>query len=143
MLHQEENELIPRCQTKLKFCSISDSYKQIPCYHNYDLDNVVTPVNADKFCKLLKETNYDPVESNFLIDGFKHGFDIGYHGPMNIQQNSPNLKFRGVGNHEILWGKVMKEVRLRHFTGPFTQVPYDNYMQSPIGLGLKMIQTLD
>ena len=28
----------------------------------------------------------------------------------------------------------MKEVRLKHFVGPFEEVPYDNFIQSPIGL---------
>ena len=33
-----------------------------------------------------------------------------------------------------LWNKVMKEVKLGRYAGPFTKVPYDNYIQSPIGV---------
>ena len=35
-----------------------------------------------------------------------------------------------------MWEKVMKEVKLNRYAGPFTreQIPYDHYVQSPIGL---------
>ena len=46
---------------------------------------------------------------------------------------APNLKFR-VGNPTILWNKVMKEVGLGRYAGPFKQIPFNNYIQSPIGL---------
>ena len=44
--------------------------------HNYDLNNLVTPLDVDKFDQLLQESNYDERESSFLIDGFRNGFDI-------------------------------------------------------------------
>ena len=53
---------------------------------------------------------------------------------MEIKQNAPNLKFQGVGNKVILWNKIMKEVKLKRFTGPFERIPFENYIQSPIGL---------
>ena len=33
-----------------------------------------------------------------------------------------------------MWSKMMKEVKLGRHAGPFRTIPYDNYMQSPIGL---------
>ena len=35
-----------------------------------------------------------------------------------------------------LWNKVMKEVKEKHFAGPYlkTDLPLKNYIQSPIGL---------
>ena len=47
---------------------------------NYDLENIHTPVNYKTFERLLKETNYDAKETDFLIRGFKEGFDVGYQG---------------------------------------------------------------
>ena len=55
-------------------------------------------------------------------------------GPEEVNITSPNLKFREVGNEIILWNKVMKEVREQRYAGPFTEIPFNNYVQSPIGL---------
>ena len=50
---------------------------------NFDLDSVVTPVDWRKFEDLLKQTTYNQTETDFLVNGFKNGFDIGYHGARN------------------------------------------------------------
>ena len=83
---------------------------------------------------LLIQSNYNGKETEFLIDGFKNGFSLGYHGPEKVQIKSPNLKFREVGDTTTLWNKVMKEVREKRYAGPFEEIPFDNYIQSPIGL---------
>ena len=71
---------------------------------------------------------------NFLTNIFRTGFRLGYECDPNIKQSSPNLKFRGVGDAVTLWNKVMKEVKLGRHVGPFQEIPYKNYIQSPIGL---------
>ena len=93
----------------------------------------MTPVDADKLQSYLVNTNYDKKETKFLIKGFKHGFDLGYRGPEKIQQKSKNLKFT-IGDKNELWNKVMKEVKDKRYAGPFRDIPFDNYIQSPIGL---------
>ena len=102
-------------------------------YSNYDLDNVVTPVNADVFERLLTETKYDTNETRYLINGFKNGFQLEYLGDRMVKKNAPNLKLR-VGNPVQLWNKVMLEVRKGRYAGPYKEIPFDNYIQSPIGL---------
>ena len=84
--------------------------------------------------QLLIESKYDAIETQFLIDGFTNGFPIGYSGSSDVKITSPNLKFRQVGDPVTLWNKVMKEVRERRYAGPFKDIPFDNYIQSPIGL---------
>ena len=108
---------------------------EIPMYYsNPDIYNVVTPVKAEVFRRLLEESGYFPEEIKFIVSGFKYGFDIGYRGrTKGIQRTAPNLKLN-VGNKTILWNKVMKEVKLKRFAGPFKTVPFCNYIQSPIGL---------
>ena len=91
------------------------------------------PVDVDALEKLLVETKYCAVESVFLLDGFRNGFDIGYRGSLHIQQRSPNLKIR-VGSHLILWNKIMKEVKNLRYAGPYEEIPYEYYIQSPVGL---------
>ena len=103
-------------------------------FENYDLESVVTPVDADKLDELLKISEYEDEERRFIVSSFKFGFDLMYRGDENVQMKSPNLKFRGVGNETILWNKVMKEVKLKRYAGPYEEIPYDNFIQSPIGL---------
>ena len=98
-----------------------------------DLENIITPVDADRLESYLMETKYDTKETKFLVDGFRNGFDLGYRGPEQIQQTSNNLKFT-IGDKIELWNKVMKEVKEKRYAGPFKTIPFDNYIQSPIGL---------
>ena len=102
-------------------------------YQNFDLTNVVTQVNYKMLEKLLIESNYNRDETKFLVDGFRNGFDIGYRGSADVKQRSPNLKFR-TGNVTILWNKIMKEVKAKRFAGPFADIPFKNFIQSPVGL---------
>ena len=83
--------------------------------------------------KLLKETDYDQSEIQFLEEGFTHGFDIRYQGPTVRASNASNIPLR-IGSETELWNKLIKEVRLKCVAGPFDTIPYDNYIQSPIGL---------
>ena len=100
---------------------------------NHNTDNICTPINVHRLARLLQESNYDKKKSEFLIEGFSRGFDLGYRGPQNVKFSAPNLKFT-IGNRVELWNKVMAEVELGRYAGPFEQIPFTNYIQSPIGL---------
>ena len=50
-----------------------------------------------------------------------------------MRLTSQNLKLT-VGSETVLWNKVMKEVQKKHFAGLFKSIPYENFIQSPIGL---------
>ena len=98
-----------------------------------NLTDIVTPVRVNILSKLYNETHYDNEKARHLIQGFTNGFSIGYEGPENIRQYSPNLKLT-VGSKYELWNKVMGEVAANRFAGPFEWVPFDYFIQSPIGL---------
>ena len=102
-------------------------------YQNYDLENIVTPVKPDVLEQLLVETNYNKRETQFVIQGFREGFDLEYAGLRIRQSTSRNIPFT-VGNKIVLWNKLMKEVKCHRVAGPFKRVPFDNFIQSPIGL---------
>ena len=107
---------------------------EILMFENFDLEHIITPVNVEEFQKLLKETNYNKIKSDKLIKGFSKGFPLGYQGQrLGIQRKAPNLKLR-VGGEIDLWNKVMKEVKVKRYAGPFAEIPYDDFIQSPIGL---------
>ena len=100
---------------------------------NFNLHEIITPVNAEKFTQLLRETGYDERKTTFLSKGFKEGFSLNYCGKRDIQMYSPNLKIR-IGSKLELWNKVMKEVAAKRYAGPFEEVPFKHFIQSPIGL---------
>ena len=102
-------------------------------YLNLDLENIKTPVNAKVLHDLLIQTSYNKEETDFLVDGFTNGFDLGYKGPEHIRQKANNLKFI-IGDKTELWNKVMKEVKEGRYAGPFSEIPYEYFIQSPIGL---------
>ena len=108
--------------------------EEILQFENFDITNVVSPVNTQVLEELLLLSNYDKQETAFLLNGFRNGFSTGYKGQENVKIKSPNLKFRGVGNPTILWNKVMKEVKAQRYAGPFEEIPFEYFIQSPIGL---------
>ena len=99
------------------------------------MKEIVTPVNFTVLQKLLEDVSYDRDKISKLVDGFTNGFDIRYQGDSKRKNVSCNLPFR-VGNPTDMWNKIMKEVKLRRYTGPYEEanLPFEHYVQSPIGL---------
>ena len=93
----------------------------------------MTPVNPKKFQELLEATGYNKEKLDHVINGFKYGFSLGYQGKTKVKLKSPNLKLY-VGSEIQLWNKMMKEVKEKCFAGPFDEIPFQYYIQSPIGL---------
>ena len=102
-------------------------------YHNNNISSIKTPIDVDALEKLLNSTNYDRKMTEFIRSGFKSGFSMGYKGPMERQDSANNIPLRG-GNKTQLWNKIMKEVKLGRYTGPFQQPLFKYFVQSPIGL---------
>ena len=99
------------------------------------MTSIITPINVDRYEELLKHFKYKKKDIKFLVDGFRTGFDIGYRGPENRRDTSANIPFTvGVSDKFDMWNKLMKEVKLGRVAGPFNEIPFDNFMQSPIGL---------
>ena len=67
------------------------------------------------------------------MNGFRTGFDIGYCGPTNRRDLAHNIQL-WIGTKTQLWNKVMDEVKLGRYPGPFEEPPYKQFIQSPIGL---------
>ena len=92
-----------------------------------------TPVNPNHLASLLTEKKYNAEKSKMLVEGFCNGFDIGYCGPQIRQDTSCNLPFKE-GDSAQLWEKLMAEVAKHRVAGPFSNIPYNSYTQSLIGL---------
>ena len=92
---------------------------------------MVTPVDADA---LMVESGYDHEETKFLVNGFRNGFELNYTGNWKVKLRAPNLRFDEIGDDIDLWNKVMGEIKLGRYAGPYENIPYEYYIQSPIGL---------
>ena len=107
----------------------ADVHEQnVPFYSTPDYKDIVTPINVQLFKRLLLEANYDKDKTQKLISGFEHGFNIGYAGPMNRKDESENIPF-AVGDAFDMWEKIMKEVSLGRYAGPFTELPFEYFVQ--------------
>ena len=116
------------------FYVILDATRQVDWFENFDIDNITTPVKPEILGQLLNEVGYDVNKTKYLVDGFTNGFSLNYCGPrVNIKKTARNLPFT-VGDEIDLWNKVMKEVKLGRYAGPFKDPPFKNFVQSPIGL---------
>lgn len=116
----------------------------LQCF-NFDIDAIVTPIDADILRTVLIQSNYDKEKLQFLYDGFTQGFRLGYEGPKDVQLTSNNLRFR-VGNKYDLWHKIMLEVQAKRLCGPYEsidQIPFPGdgsatgWIQAPCGLVAK------
>ena len=93
----------------------------------------MTPIRVNVYEDLLRQSQYPDDKIEFLIKGIRDRFDINYKGPEDRKDLSENLPLT-LGNKTDLWNKVMKEVKNKRYAGPFSSIPFDTYMQSPIGL---------
>ena len=68
----------------------------------------------------------------YVLQGFKSGFDIAYQGPRvgRVSPNSPTLR----GLESIVQEKIDKEVKMGRYVGPFASPPLPNLICSPLAL---------
>ena len=102
-------------------------------YENLNLADIVTPVDVSELQTLLKWSGYNKDKANYLIEGFTYGFKLNYQGNLRRKNRTRNIPFT-VGDKFQLWEKIQKEVSLGRFAGPFEEIPFEYYIQSPIGL---------
>ena len=103
-------------------------------FTNMNLNDIVTPVDAWVLRDLLTKAGYNRQKTDFLFKGFSEGFSLRYQGKLlEGKRFAPNLKLR-IGSKTELWNKVMKEVQLGRYAGPFDDPPFEHFVQSPIGL---------
>ena len=84
---------------------------EIPMHEDKCFSNIITPVNTENLHRWLIRSDYDKQETKFLIEGFTHGFELGYEGPHNRISTARNLPL-SVGTKADIWRKLMKEVKL-------------------------------
>ena len=117
----------------LKFLILVEEEEQLLMFDEPNFEDIITPINVREFKKLLYALGYDKQKSDHLIEGFTHGFSLGYKGSYERKLESNNIPLK-VGSPTVLWNKLMKKVKEHRVAGPFKKVPSQFYVQSPIGL---------
>ena len=69
--------------------------------------------------------------ADYLVNGFKYGFDIGYCGSISPGMHG-NLKSARYHPREVT-AAINKEVERGHTVGPFSVPPFSNFHTSPLG----------
>ena len=110
--------------------------KTINYFSDFKWDEIKMPIKSDKLEELLNASGYDQGKTDYLINGFRNGFNIEYAGRTDRKEFSDNLPLGDLGDSTDLWNKVMKEVELGRYTGPYEldELPFDHFLQSPLGL---------
>ena len=78
---------------------------------NYDLNEIATPVNADVFEQLLIQAGYPSDKTEFLIQGFRLGFNMHYQGDQDVYMTVNNLPLR-YGDRFNLWSRSSRRFNL-------------------------------
>ena len=99
----------------------------IPC-------DIVTPVHVDILSNFLVSHPHRDIV-NFLIQGFRHGFRMGYEGPSTFGQCRNLLSARS--QPVPVTKAILKELERGHTSGPFLSPPFDGFHCSPLGAEAK------
>ena len=89
-----------------------------------------TPVKPVQLAFYLR--GYNKSISDYLIQGFVHGFSIRYLGPL-IAMRSQNRK-SAKDNPTSVTEKLFKELTTGRIVGPFDVPPFDPFRVSPLGI---------
>ena len=60
---------------------IMEKSEQVLEHHNFNISEIITPVNPDVLKTLLTQSNYEQSKIDYLVKGFREGFSLGYEGP--------------------------------------------------------------
>ena len=103
-----------------------------------------SPINADVLEQKLIEAKYDPQATDYLVSGFRYGFDLGLNksvAEIFHETQTSNKKCRQKDNHnsvslkpEVVQKKINEEVQAGRMIGPCQQPPFEHYIVSPLGL---------
>ena len=95
------------------------------------VDLAASPINTTALANEMKDYPFDD-EKALLLDGFRFGFRIPYHGPREKRLSKNHGS--ALKQPDIIWKKLQEEISLGRVAGPFDVIPLQNLIVSPIGL---------
>ncbi|CAC5394076.1 unnamed protein product [Mytilus coruscus] len=97
--------------------------------------NSNTPVKVDRLGYWLK--GYNTKMYNYLVKGFKYGFDVGFRG--SVHHNTVDNLLSAKSKPDIVRQKIQIEISVNRFVGPFDSKPFTEMQLSPLGLAEKKL----
>ena len=94
--------------------------------------SIVTPVFVERLSLCLHD-HPDQNLVNYILDGFSHGFDIGFTGSFSNQNTRPRNLPSARRNPSQVGEAIRKEINRGHMSGPFSGPPFKHTHCSPIG----------
>ena len=91
---------------------------------------VVTPINVD-ILETYLTSHPDRDQVNYILQGFRNGFDIGFQGP--ISNTRPRNLRSADENSRAVSEAIAKEIHRTHTSGPFSSPPFEPFHCSPLG----------
>lgn len=93
-------------------------------------NKIPTPINVQNLSHELH--GYDQHLASYLVNGFQFGFKLGCVGePVHCVYKNHNSVYK---NPAVVQEKLTKEFALGRISAPHMQLPFDNYVCSPLGL---------
>ena len=94
--------------------------------------DLVSPIQTGVLSRLLE----DYPLGNYLIEGFTHGFRIGYEGD-RISPSFSNNSRSALSHPREVEGKILSEIDNNRIAGPFSSPPLPGFKISPIAVRVK------
>ena len=110
--------------------------------HNEELPFTPLPLRIISPIKLAVLEHYlreypCPGTTQFLLSGFRHGFDIGFRGSFSNDNARPRNLRSAMDNADKVTEAIVKELNRGHTSGPFPYPPFPHTHCSPIGAAPK------
>ena len=101
-----------------------------PVYIHFRPSDIITPVSPQRLDFYLQ--GYNSYLRSYLVNGFQFGFSI-HSLQANNSTSTNNLK-SAQSFPSVIHAKIIKELQLGRFSGPYDVSPYDDYVVSPLGV---------
>ena len=93
---------------------------------------LTTLVSFSKLQHYLTKINYDKKLTDYLVTGFKKGFQLGHtSGPYNIQATNSKTVDQ---YSEVVSKKLNAEIAAGRISGPFPDPPFEKFQISPLNI---------
>ncbi len=96
--------------------------------------DVPTPVHVSRFSQML--TGYDTEMVQYLVDGLRYGFRLEINDDAHFlsqYDDPPRYNHNSALRHkDAITAKINKELEAGRMEGPYSVIPYENYMVSAL-----------
>lgn len=128
-----ENIVLPSARSAVTRPVKAQIHNHDPVNTHLSTHNACNPITPIKIHNLITELALYPNKllAHYLINGFSHGFSIGYTGPP-LAHHPANLS-SAYDHPQVISSYVETECSLGHTAGPFLNPPFTPFNLNPLG----------